>query len=87
MPMKAGKEWEGQVKGLLKAELKRRNVTYAGLVEKLAGSLVKALARVSAEAAHRAGIEFDMIQQSAEQCSQPLLNRCSSRAGRRTAGF
>lgn len=30
------KEWEGQVKGLLKAELKRRNVTYAELVGKLA---------------------------------------------------
>ena len=29
-------EWEAQVKGLLKAELKRRNVTYAQLVEKLA---------------------------------------------------
>lgn len=30
------KDWEAQVKGLLKAELKRRNVTYAQLVEKLA---------------------------------------------------
>ena len=30
------KEWEGRVKGLLKAELKRRNVTYAELVGKLA---------------------------------------------------
>ena len=29
-------EWEAKVKGLLKAELKRRNVTYAGLVDKLA---------------------------------------------------
>jgi hypothetical protein len=28
-------EWEAKVKGLLKAELKRRNVTYAQLVEKL----------------------------------------------------
>ena len=34
--MKTPKEWEDQVKGLLKAELKRRNVTYAGLVDKLA---------------------------------------------------
>lgn len=34
--MKALKDWEDQVKGVLKAELKRRNVTYAGLVEKLA---------------------------------------------------
>lgn len=33
---KATKDWEDQVKGLLKAELKRRNVTYAGLVDKLA---------------------------------------------------
>jgi microsomal dipeptidase-like Zn-dependent dipeptidase len=31
-----GKVWETKVKGLLKAELKRRNVTYAQLVEKLA---------------------------------------------------
>jgi hypothetical protein len=30
-------EWEAKVKGLLKAELKRRNVSYAQLVEKLAG--------------------------------------------------
>jgi len=30
------REWEDRVKGLLKAELKRRNVTYAELVGKLA---------------------------------------------------
>ena len=30
------KEWEDRVKGLLKAELKRRGVTYADLVGKLA---------------------------------------------------
>ena len=30
------KEWENKVKGMLKAELKRRNVTYADLVGKLA---------------------------------------------------
>lgn len=30
------KEWEDRVKGILKAELKRRNVTYADLVGKLA---------------------------------------------------
>ncbi|MGE0775149.1 MAG: DUF6471 domain-containing protein [Sphingomonadaceae bacterium] len=29
-------DWEAKVKGLLKAELKRRNVSYAQLVEKLA---------------------------------------------------
>ena len=29
-------EWAAKVKGLLKAELKRRNITYAQLVEKLA---------------------------------------------------
>lgn len=29
------KEWEDQAKGLLKAELKRRNVSYAQLVDKL----------------------------------------------------
>lgn len=34
--MKSQKDWEDEVKSLLKAELKRRNVTYAGLVEKLA---------------------------------------------------
>ena len=31
----ADTEWEAKVKGLLKAELKRRNVSYAQLVEKL----------------------------------------------------
>lgn len=30
------KEWENRIKGLLKAELKRRNVTYAELVGRLA---------------------------------------------------
>ena len=35
MPVKE-KDWEDRVKGLLKAELKRRNVTYAELVGKLA---------------------------------------------------
>jgi hypothetical protein len=35
MPVKE-KEWEDRVKGLLKAELKRRNVTYAELVGRLA---------------------------------------------------
>lgn len=34
-------EWEARVKGLLKAELKRRGVTYAQLVEKLAEIGVK----------------------------------------------
>lgn len=34
--MKATKDWEDQVKGLLKAELKKRGVTYAQLVGKLA---------------------------------------------------
>lgn len=29
-------EWEAKVKGLLKAELKRRNISYGQLVEKLA---------------------------------------------------
>jgi hypothetical protein len=32
----ADTEWEAKVKGLLKSELKRRNVSYAQLVEKLA---------------------------------------------------
>jgi microsomal dipeptidase-like Zn-dependent dipeptidase len=32
----ADTEWEAKVKGLLKAELKRRNVTYAQLVDRLA---------------------------------------------------
>ena len=35
MPVKE-KEWEDRVKGLLKAELKRRNVTYSELAGKLA---------------------------------------------------
>lgn len=34
--MKTQKDWEDQTKGLLKAELKRRNVSYAQLVDKLA---------------------------------------------------
>jgi len=34
--MKDQSDWENQVKGLLKAELKKRGVTYAQLVDKLA---------------------------------------------------
>ncbi len=34
--MKEQKDWEDQVKNLLKAELKKRGVTYAQLVDKLA---------------------------------------------------
>jgi len=34
--MSSDQQWESQVKGLLKAELKRRNVTYQDLVAKLA---------------------------------------------------
>jgi hypothetical protein len=34
--MSENTEWERLAKGLLKAELKRRNVTYAQLVDKLA---------------------------------------------------
>ena len=34
--MKTDAEWRDQVKGILKAELKRRNVSYQQLAEKLA---------------------------------------------------
>ncbi len=34
--MKSKVDWPEKVKGMLKSELKRRNVTYAELVEKLA---------------------------------------------------
>jgi len=35
--MAKGTDWEGRAKGLLKAELKRRGVTYRELVHKLEG--------------------------------------------------
>ncbi len=35
------KNWQAQVKGLLKAELKRRDLSYAALAEKLAAIGVK----------------------------------------------
>ena len=35
------KDWQAQVKGLLKAELARRNLSYADLAEKLAAIGVK----------------------------------------------
>lgn len=34
--MATNEDWEAKVKGLLKAELKKRGVTYAQLVDKLA---------------------------------------------------
>ncbi len=35
MAAKKAQDWQAQVKGLLKSELKRRNLSYADLVEKL----------------------------------------------------
>jgi hypothetical protein len=35
--MATERDWTGHVKGLLKAELKRRNVSYRDLAERLAG--------------------------------------------------
>jgi len=35
--MSTDQQWKNKVKGLLKAELKRRNVSYQELVEKLVG--------------------------------------------------
>lgn len=35
MAVKQTKDWEAQVKGLLKAELKRRNLSYADLAKQL----------------------------------------------------
>lgn len=35
--MHEDRDWVAYTKGLLKAEMKRRNLTYAGLAEKLAG--------------------------------------------------
>jgi hypothetical protein len=35
--MPADKEWQDRVKGLLKSELKRRNVSYKQLAERLEG--------------------------------------------------
>src|SRR5690242_14599444 len=40
-PKLKAKDWQAQVKGLLKAELKRRNLSYADLAEKLAAVGVK----------------------------------------------
>lgn len=41
MAAKKGKDWQAQVKGLLKAELKKRNLSYADLAKKLAAVGVK----------------------------------------------
>lgn len=41
MAAKKAKDWKAQVKGMLKAELKRQNLSYADLVEKLAAIGVK----------------------------------------------
>jgi hypothetical protein len=35
------KDWQAQVKGILKAELKRKNLSYADLAEKLAAIGIK----------------------------------------------
>lgn len=41
MAARKGKDWQAQVKGLLKAELKKRNLSYADLAQKLAAVGVK----------------------------------------------
>lgn len=41
MADKKAKDWQAQVKGLLKAELKKRNLSYADLAEKLAAIGIK----------------------------------------------
>ena len=41
MAAKKTSEWQAQVKGLLKAELKKRNLSYADLAEKLAAIGIK----------------------------------------------
>jgi Domain of unknown function (DUF6471) len=41
MFMTTAEEWQRQVKGLLKAELKRRHVSYRDLAEKLAAHGIK----------------------------------------------
>ena len=38
---RTAKDWQAKVKGLLKAELKRRNLSYADLAERLAAIGVK----------------------------------------------
>ena len=40
-PKKKRQDWQAQAKGLLRGELKRRGLTYAGLAEKLAEIGVK----------------------------------------------
>jgi len=41
MAAKKSKDWQTQVKGLLKAELKKRDLSYADLAEKLAALGIK----------------------------------------------
>jgi hypothetical protein len=41
MARKKGKDWQAKVKGLLKAELKKRGLSYADLAEKLAAVGIK----------------------------------------------
>lgn len=41
MAVRKQKDWQAQVKGLLKAELKRRNLSYGDLASKLAAIGVK----------------------------------------------
>ena len=41
MAWKRSKNWQAHVKGLLKAELKRRNLSYANLSDKLAAIGIK----------------------------------------------
>ena len=41
MAAKKSKDWQAQTKGLLKAELKKRNLSYADLAEKLAAVGIK----------------------------------------------
>ena len=66
-PMKANEtEWQSRVKGLLKAELKRRNLGYKELAEKLAALGVEDTERNIANKISRGGFTAVFLVQCLE---------------------
>ena len=56
-------EWQNEIKGILKGEMKRRNMTYDQLAERLAGIGIETSARVLRTKVSRGGFSAVFLLQ------------------------
>lgn len=72
--MAADTEWQARVKGMLKSELKRKNVSYRELAERLAAMGVHDSERNIANKISRGGFTAVFLVQCLEAIGQKNLN-------------